>query len=1092
VSSLIVNSQNELMLYGVTGSNNFPVTPGAYDVTFNGGTYLNYVPNGTEYNSGMDLYAAKFDPTGSSLLASTYIGGTGNDGVNSSGTLVYNYGDYYRGEVQTDGFGNFYIASCSYSNNFPVTTGVAQSTKAGGLDGVVFKMNSSLTSMIWSSYIGGTADDACYALALDDSLNVFVTGGSASANFPVTPGSISTVYNGGITDGFISKIRNDGSVVLNSSFIGTGSYDQSFLLQIDNDQDVYVIGQTEGVMPVSPGVYSNTDGRQFIWKMTNDLSSQVFTTVFGNGTPQVNISPSAFLVDHCENIYVSGWGGHILNLTPTHNMPLTANAVQSTTDGYNFYLIVLSSNASSLIYATYFGGALSQEHVDGGTSRFDKKGIIYQSVCAGCRLSSTPPGVNHDDFPVTPGSWPNTGANVNHNTQNFNCNNGVFKFDFQVAIADANFTVDHISGCSPLTVAFQNQSTTGGSYLWDFGGGDTTSSILNPVHTFTNPGTYTVMLTLNNPASCNIVDTAYQFVTVLPTINANFSHNNIACTSGVVFDDMSAVGPISWLWNFGDGDTSMMQNPTHVFDSAGTYTVQLIANPSNGCKDTVSFPVTVAGFVPGTISSNDTICEGSSTQLNATGGFAYSWSPASTLNNPNVANPVASPDSTTTYTVTIQNVNSINDTCSQMLSIVVAVITDTAAFSSDTANGCVPFTVQFQNENPSTSVYLWDFGNGNTSSTLFNPTQTYGTPGTYLVQLYSMDTASCATWDTVSQTITVFPGITANFDFFAVPCTDQFSFYDSSYVAPVSWLWNFDDGGTSINQNPSHLFDSAGTYNVELISSNTYGCRDTAEVMVSYSGATTTISAGDTICINTGGAQLNASGGFAYSWSPPASLSAPNIQNPVANPSVTTTYSVNISTINTLGDTCIQTQSTTITVLDPSLYSLFATADSDTLFEGNSTIIHAITDTNFTVNWTPANGLSSTSSFNPTASPLVTTTYTVSILDSTGCPRAATVTIYVTSSQCKSDNVFVPNTFTPNSDGENDILFVRSNDITELYFAVYNRWGQMVFETTDITKGWNGIYKGMLADPAVFAWYLRAKCYNGDELTKKGNTTLIR
>ena len=86
----------------------------------------------------------------------------------------------------------------------------------------------------------------------------------------------------------------------------------------------------------------------------------------------------------------------------------------------------------------------------------------------------------------------------------------------------------------------------------------------------------------------------------------------------------------------------------------------------------------------------------------------------------------------------------------------------------------------------------------------------------------------------------------------------------------------------------------------------------------------------------------------------------------------------------------------------------------------------------------------------------------------------------------------MPNTFTPNGDGENDILFVRSNDVSELYFAVYNRWGQMVFETTDITKGWDGIYKGMKADPAVFAWYLRAKCFNGGEIKKQGNTTLIR
>jgi gliding motility-associated-like protein len=1084
VSSLIVNSQDELMLYGVTGSNDFPVTAGAYDVTFNGGTYLNYAPNGTEYLSGMDLYAAKFDPTGSSLLASTYIGGTLNDGVNSSGTLVYNYGDYYRGEVQVDPFGNFYIASCTYSNDFPVTTGVAQSTNAGGLDGVVFKMDASLSTLLWSTYIGGAVDDACYALAIDDSSNVYITGGTASNNFPVTAGSISTTYNGGITDGFVSKIKNDGSSVLSSSYVGTGSYDQSFFVQLDKDEEVYIIGQTQGVMPVSAGVYSNPNGRQFIWKLTNDLTSQVFTTVFGNGTTQINISPAAFLVDYCENIYVSGWGGHILTGVPTNGMPLTADAVQSTTDGFNFYLFVLSTNASSLLYATYFGGAFSQEHVDGGTSRFDKKGIIYQSVCAGCG--------GNDDFPVTPGSWPGTPGNPNHNTQNFNCNNGVFKFDFQVAIADANYTVDYISGCAPLTVQFQNQSTTGGTYLWDFGGGDTTSTILNPVHVFPNPGTYSVLLLVNNPASCNIYDTAVQFVTVYPGITADFNYSSVQCTNQFNFTDSSAVAPVSWLWYFGDGDSATVQNPSHPYDSTGTYNVQLISTTVNGCADTISTPVILAGVVPVSISPDDTICTGTNTQLNASGGFSYSWSPSTNLNNPNISNPIADPDTTTTYTVTIQTVNATNDTCAQVLTTVITVISDSSGFASDTASGCSPLTIQFQNGGSATSVYLWDFGNGDTTSTIFNPTETYTVPGVYIVQLYSMDTASCAVWDTMTQNITVHPGITADFDFVSVPCTDQFSFYDSSAVAPVSWEWDFDDGGSSVLQNPSHIFPSAGTYDVELISSTAFGCKDTTVIQVSYNGATTSVSNDDTICIETGGAQLNASGGFAYSWSPGTHLNSSTIANPVADPVTTTTYTVNISTINSLGDTCIQAQTVTVFVIDPSIYPLSATADSDTIAEGSSTIIHAITDTNFTVHWIPTTGVSNPLSFNPTVSPTETTTYTVSILDSTGCPRLASVTVYVVSTQCKTDNVFVPNTFTPNGDGENDVLYVRSNDVSELYFAVYNRWGQMVFETTDITKGWDGIYNGMKADPAVFAWYLRSKCFNGNELTKKGNTTLIR
>lgn len=1105
VTSLVVDAQNQLLLYGATGSSDFPVTANAFDATFNGGTLLHFICNGTFFDNGTDIYVAKFNSTGTALIASTYVGGSMNDGVNTNNdsvltvacgpasyefpldSLQYNYGDQYRGEINVDRYGNAYISSSSRSGNFPIINGF-DNTFGGKQDAVVFKLNSDFSSVIWSTYLGGSDNDAGYALALDDSSNVYITGGTRSSDFPTTPGTLQPSYQGGEADGYITKIKEDGSGILYSTYWGTSAYDQTYFVQLGKGKDVYVVGQTEGAMPVTPGVYNNPNSGQFISKMNDSLNTLVFSTVFGNGDGKPNISPAAFLVDYCENIYVSGWGGNILNPSGaigTTGMPVTPGALQPTSgDSYNFYLFVVSTDATSLLYATYFGGAQSREHVDGGTSRFDKKGIIYQSVCAGCG--------GHDDFPVTPGSWPNTGPNVNHNTQNYNCNNGVFKFDFQVPLSQANFTVDHLSGCAPFTVQFQNQSTPGSAYLWDFGGNDTTSSVYNPLRTYPNPGTYLVKLLVNNPASCNVWDTAFQFVTVYPPITAGFNSSHIQCTNQFSFIDSSAASPASWIWDFGDNDTSQVQNPTHLYDSAGLYNVQLIATTVNGCSDTIIHPVNYAGPVPVSISPGDTICKGSSLQLSANGGFSYTWSPATGLNNPNVSNPVASPATTTTYTVAIQTVNAANDTCQRMLSTIIAVISDTAAFTFDTASGCSPFTIQFQNQGSPTSAYLWDFGNGTTSSTTFNPVQTYAT-GTYQVYLYSMDTARCATWDTASQAITVFPGITADFDFTAVPCTGQFMFHDSSAVAPVAWNWDFDDTGTSTLQNPSHVFGSGGSYDVQLIASAINGCKDTTTVQINYNGVTTTISANDTICIHSVlGAQLSASGGFAYSWAPAASLSSSSVPNPVARPLVTTTYTVTISTINSLGDTCLQTQSTTITVLDPSLYSLVATADSDTIAEGSSTVIHAITDTNFTVHWTPAAGVSNSTSFNPTVSPLETTTYTVSILDSTGCPRTASITIYVVSMECKADNVFVPNTFTPNGDGENDILYVRSNDIVELYFAVYNRWGQMVFETADITKGWDGIYKGMKADPAVFAWYLRAKCYNGNEIRKKGNTTLIR
>lgn len=857
VTSLVVDASNNLLLYGATGSSDFPVTATAYDQTFNGGILLRFVYNGSYFDNGTDIYVSKFNSTGTILMASTFIGGSLNDGVNvnndstffSGGppvvyefpadSLQYNYGDQYRGEINVDQYGNAYIASSTRSSNFPIINGF-DNVIGGKQDAIAFKFNSDFSVLLWSTYLGGSDNDAGYALAIDDSSNVYITGGTRSSNFPTTAGVVKPAYGGGKADGYITKIKKDGTAILYSTYWGTPAYDQTYFVQLDKDNDVYVVGQTEGVMPVTAGVYTNPNSGQFITKMNETLNTIIYSTVFGNGSGIPNISPSAFLVDYCENVYVSGWGGKIVPpVTTTTGMPLTGDAIQPTTDGHNFYLFVLSTDAISLLYATYFGGASSWEHVDGGTSRFDKKGIIYQSVCAGCG--------GNDDFPVTPGSWPNTGANVNHAT---NCNNGTFKFDFQVAIADANFTVDYFSGCAPLIVQFQNQSSPGSTFLWYFGPGDTTSTVVNPIRTYPTSGTYLVQLFVNDPASCNIWDTAYQYVTVYPPITADFNFVSPPCSNTVTFSDSSFVGPISWLWNFDDGDSSTVQNPTHIFDSTGTYNVQLITSTINGCKDTTVVQVDFAGS-SASINQDVTICLGANTQLLASGGFAYSWSPTLGLNNPNIANPSAGPDTTTTYTC-------------------------------------------------------------------------------------------------------------------------------------------------------------------------------------------------------------------------------------------------NITLVNTLGDTCTVTLSTTVFVFDPNTFPLSATVDDDTLASGEFTIIHAITDTTLTIIWSPSTGLSNPNSFNPTASPITTTTYTVTIVDSSGCPRTATVTIYVLSMKCNTSLVFVPNAFTPNGDNENDKLFVKSNSVQELYFAVYNRWGQMVFETTDIKIGWDGMYNGMKADPAVFAWYLRVKCYNGEELRKKGNTTLIR
>lgn len=428
--SLIVNNAGELLILGTTSSDNYPVING-YDMSFNGGGRVTPLL-GITYDRGSDLIISKLNSNGTALRASTYLGGIDNDGLlEFAGPLTRNYGDQFRGDITVDSADNVYIATSTRSSNFPKVNGAATLLYKGDNDAVVCKLSSNLATLLWSNIIGNTGTDAAFSIQLDRAGNVYISGGTTSTGFPgVTSGSFRAAY-GGSVDGFVAKFSNDGQQLLAATYIGTSSYDQTYFLQLDAFSNVYVLGQTLGNYPVSPGVYFNTNGRQFIQKLSTDLTTGIFSTIFGSGSATVNISPTAFLVDNCERIFVCGWGGNT-NTTQqipnalggnTHNMPVTADAFQRTTDGSDFYLMQLSQNATNLEYATFMGGNQRNEHVDGGTSRFDKRGFVYQSVCANC-------GGFQTGFPVTPTAFSPT-------NRSSNCNNAAFKFNFEVATAIA-------------------------------------------------------------------------------------------------------------------------------------------------------------------------------------------------------------------------------------------------------------------------------------------------------------------------------------------------------------------------------------------------------------------------------------------------------------------------------------------------------------------------------------------------------------------------------------------------------------------------------------------------------------------------------
>lgn len=745
--SLVTDSDSNLVVFGVTSSMDFPVLSGAYDSTFNGGT--NLTKDGINYNNGTDIFVLKLDNYGAALIGSTYLGGSFNDGFSLDANLTFNYADHARGEVVLDANNDICIASSTFSIDFPTTSGSHSQTPFGGYDGVVCKLSGDLTSLSWSTYIGGASGDAAYSIRIDKVNNkIFVCGGTTSNNIGATAGVVDAIYSGA-TDGFIAKFDNTNGLLDALTYVGTVAYDQSYIIEVDRNQDIYVVGQTKGSYPVTPSTYNNAGSAQFIHKMNNNLTATYFSTVFGDSsTVSINISLTAFMVDNCDNIYVSGWGGPVFNNEgSTNNMPITANAIQLSTDGNDFYFMVLDKNAQNLLYGTYFGSPTAQEHVDGGTSHFDRRGNIYQGVCAGC---------GGNDFPTSPGAYSNTNGTLI--SVDAKCNYGAIKIDFGFSGVVANPTIPPIQEiyCDPpYNFNFSTGNSPSPYSFWDFGDltiTTDTSSLINPMYTYLDTGTYQVMYVAIDSLSCNIADTIYFNVTIIlkDTLAGQFTIDPYdPCTDSLTIElNFLGISSDSLYWDMGNGvtfvDSTFVQYTYTIF---GNYEITLEVYDLS-CNDTLILTDSIL-FTPNLATVNapppqPVLSCSSPYTVSFVGNTPQSpgsyWDFGDGIGTSTAANPTYTYADTGTYVVTyvVEDFSTCN-------------ITDTAFFTFE-LDLAPPFSVILGFDTPppcGTDTFLvelsyiglgqdslfWDLGDGTQFEDSISVTYIYNSAGDYVITM---------------------------------------------------------------------------------------------------------------------------------------------------------------------------------------------------------------------------------------------------------------------------------------------------------------------------------------------------------------------
>lgn len=684
-------------------------------------------------------------------------------------------------------------------------------------------------------------------------------------------------------------------------------------------------------------------------------------------------------------------------------------------------------------------------------------------------------------------------------TDRFGCSDSLTKPQFvRIDLPVASFTIsDSVIDCPPLVVDFKNTSSFTQSWRFQFGDGGLSINNDTPTHSYGLPGIYIAKLTVTSPGGC--IDSAFKTMTVNGPNGELSVAPPAACLPGTFDFTVRTKNTETIIWVFDDGSPLLFTKDSvqrHTYTNTyGDLRPLVVLRDAAGCDVAINLPapIKVIGIEPGFISDKTTVCDRGFVNFldtTRTNGAIQLWEwDFGDGSKGTGANPSHYYNNTGFYDVKLKIVTELGCTDSVTLPRYIKSVASPVASIQSADTACLNRFITYRGlVAPDTSAVTWDwnFANGNTSTLQNPPTQQYLVPGTLSVKLLVTNSSGCI--DTVLKDVTIhpLPPVDAGRD--TTLCLGQSATLNGSGANTYQWLAPV--AGLSCTNCATPVATPAITTLYRLRGTSVQGCQVDDSVKVTVIQPSTVVAPpNDSLCLGLG-TQLRASGTQVYSWSPATGLNDPNTSSPIARPTTTTTYVVTGSDMQG----CFVTRdSVTISVFP---YPVFDLGPDVTIPVGSSTKFNPVVSNDIvSVRWSPTTALSCTDCIDPVASPKQKTEYAATVVNNGGCTITDKITVFVI---CNNENLFIPNTFSPNGDGNNEVFYPRGRGIMNVKsMRIYSRWGQEVywrynFMANDRSAGWDGTFKGQKLPSDVYVYMIDVICENNTVVTLKGDIMLVR